>query len=200
MEETASSSSPDQNQPGDGEKRGGSPDPKVIFLAGAAILLAVVVGLILILGGGGDSGGEVETTDFFTGNAPAQAELEDLETKPAVPDTGGEPVDEVVVEDIVTGSGPEAEEGDTLTVQYVGALYDNGEEFDASWERGEPFEVTLGQGQVIAGWEEGLIGMQAGGRRGILIPAEAGYGAQGQPPSIPGNATLMFIVDLEEIN
>lgn len=198
MEETASSNSPAQDQPGD--KRGGSPDPKVIFLAGAAILLAVVVGLILILGGGGDSGGELETTDFFTANAPAQAELEDLETKPAVPETGGEPIDGVVVEDIVTGSGPEAEEGDTLTVQYVGALYDNGEEFDASWERGEPFEVTLGQGQVIEGWEEGLIGMQAGGRRGILIPAEAGYGAQGQPPSIPGNATLMFIVDLEEIN
>lgn len=197
MEETASPNSPAQEE-SEG-KRGGSPDPKVVFLAGAAILLAVVVGLILILGGGGDSGSDLETTDFFTANAPAQADLENLETKPAVPVTGGETVNAVTVEDIVTGSGPEAKEGDTLTVQYVGALYDNGKEFDASWERGEPFDVTLGQGQVIQGWEEGLIGMKAGGRRGILIPAEAGYGAQGQPPSIPGNATLMFIVDLEEI-
>jgi len=197
MEETASSDSPANED--STTKGGGSRDPKVAFLAGAAVVLAVVVGLVLILGGGSDSGPETGTTDFFTTNAPAQAELENLGEKPAVPDTGGEAVNEVLVEDIVPGSGPEAKTGDTLTVQYVGALYDDGKEFDASWERGEPFQVTLGQGQVIRGWEEGLVGMKAGGRRGILIPAEAGYGAQGSPPSIPGNATLMFIVDLEKI-
>lgn len=197
MEETASSNSPANEE--STAKGGGSRDPKVAFLAGAAVVLAVVVGLVLILGGGSESGPETGTTDFFTANAPAQAELENLDEKPAVPDTGGEAVNEIQVEDIVPGSGPEAKTGDTLTVQYVGALYDDGKEFDASWERGEPFQVTLGQGQVIRGWEEGLVGMKAGGRRGILIPAEAGYGAQGSPPSIPGNATLMFIVDLEKI-
>jgi FKBP-type peptidyl-prolyl cis-trans isomerase len=197
MEDSASSSSPETDRPADGG--GKSFDPKVAFLAGAAIILAIVVGLVLILGGDSDSGSETGSTDFFTANAPAQAELENLDEKPAVPDTGGEAVNEVLVEDIVPGSGPEAETGDTLTVQYVGALYDDGTEFDASWERGEPFQVTLGQGQVIEGWEQGLVGMKAGGRRGILIPASAGYGAQGQPPSIPGNATLMFIVDLEKI-
>jgi FKBP-type peptidyl-prolyl cis-trans isomerase len=199
MEESATPQSPAKEESSVAAD-GGSRDPKVVFLAGAAILLAVVVGLILILGGGnGDSSSEAGSTDFFTANAPAQADLENLDEKPAVPDTGGDAVDEVQVEDIVTGSGPEAAEGDTLSVQYVGALYEDGTEFDASWERGEPFEVTLGQGGVIPGWEEGLIGMQAGGRRGILIPPEAGYGAAGQPPAIPGNATLMFIVDLEEI-
>ena len=157
-------------------------DPKVIFLAGAAVILAVVIGAVLVFGGGS---GSVDNTD--------------LATKPTIEAGEGEPPTEVVTEDIVEGEGPGAREGDTLTVQYVGALFDSAEEFDASWDRGEPFEVTLGQGQVIQGWEEGLIGMKAGGRREIIIPSELGYGSTGSPPSIPPDAALIFIVDLEKI-
>jgi peptidylprolyl isomerase len=157
-------------------------DPKVAFLAGAAVLLAIVIGAVLIFGGG-----------------PAEVDNSDLATKPVIEAGEGDPPTEVVTEDIVEGEGPGAKEGDTLTVQYVGALFETAEEFDASWDRGEPFDVTLGQGQVIQGWEQGLIGMKAGGRREIIIPSELGYGSTGSPPTIPPDAALIFIVDLEKI-
>ena len=158
-------------------------DPKVVFLAGAAAILAVVVIAVLVFGGGSSG-----------------VDNSDLATKPVIEAGEGDPPTEVVTEDIVEGKGPGAKEGDTLTVQYVGALFDTGEEFDASWDRGEPFDVTLGQGQVIQGWEQGLIGMKAGGRREIIIPSELGYGSTGSPPTIPPDAALVFIVDLEKIS
>jgi peptidylprolyl isomerase len=84
-------------------------------------------------------------------------------------------------------------------MQYVGVAFSTGEEFDASWDRGEPFEFTLGNGDVIAGWDEGIVGMKEGGRRKLTIPAEQAYGAQGSPPTIGPNETLVFVVDLEKI-
>jgi FKBP-type peptidyl-prolyl cis-trans isomerase 2 len=76
-------------------------------------------------------------------------------------------------------------------VQYVGVSYSNGQEFDASWDRGEPFEFTLGVGQVIPGWDEGVEGMKEGGRRKLTIPADKAYGPQGSPPAIGPNETLV---------
>ena len=98
--------------------------------------------------------------------------------------------------EIITGTGAEAKTGDAVTVNYVGALYSNGKVFDASWKRNEPFPFTLGKGQVIPGWDKGIVGMKVGGRRELIIPAELAYGKAGRPPSIPPNSPLIFIVDL----
>jgi peptidylprolyl isomerase len=102
------------------------------------------------------------------------------------------------VEDIVKGKGRAAKQGDSLTVQYAGVTFSTGTEFDASWNRGEPFTFELG-GQVIPGWNQGLEGMRPGGRRKLTIPPQLAYGAQGQPPSIGPNETLVFVIDLVRI-
>jgi FKBP-type peptidyl-prolyl cis-trans isomerase len=98
--------------------------------------------------------------------------------------------------DIKVGSGPEAKQGSDVKVEYTGWLQMTGKKFDSSYDRkGAPFDVTpLGQAQVIPGWNEGLLGMKAGGTRRLIIPPSLGYGAQGQPPTIPPNATLIFDV------
>lgn len=105
--------------------------------------------------------------------------------------------------DIVTlkeSSGPGAKNGDKLTVNYTGTLT-NGVKFDSSLDPGrDPFTLTLGAGQVIKGWDEGLIGMKAGEKRKLTVPAELGYGASGFGSKIPPNSTLIFEVDLLKIN
>jgi len=124
----------------------------------------------------------------------------DLSQKPKIPKSTGPAPKELKVEDLIEGKGAAAKNGDKLSVQYVGVLYDNNKEFDSSWGRdGKPLEVTLGAGQVISGWEQGLLGMKVGGRRKLTIPPDQAYGAQGQPPTIPGNATLVFEIDLKKI-
>jgi FKBP-type peptidyl-prolyl cis-trans isomerase len=102
-------------------------------------------------------------------------------------------------EDLAVGTGPAAKVGDKVAVHYIGTLED-GTKFDSSVEGGVPLEFTLGQGRVIAGWEEGIQGMQVGGKRKLTIPPDLGYGAGGYPPVIPGNATLIFDVELVSIN
>lgn len=106
-------------------------------------------------------------------------------------------LERMVIDDIKVGTGPQVQEGDVVAVHYAGRLQD-GTEFDNSRTRGAAFEFEVGGGQVIAGWEEGLIGMQAGGERILVIPPEKGYGAAGIGP-IPGNATLVFAIELLEI-
>ncbi|MGZ5357079.1 MAG: FKBP-type peptidyl-prolyl cis-trans isomerase, partial [Solirubrobacterales bacterium] len=96
--------------------------------------------------------------------------------------------------------GAEAKSGDTVSVNYVGVLYENGEEFDASFDTGQPFEFQLGAGNVIPGWDQGVEGMKVGGRRQLIIPPELAYGAQGSPPDIPPNSTLVFVIDLLSVN
>ena len=124
----------------------------------------------------------------------------DLSKKPRIPKSSGPAPEQLKVEDLIEGDGAAAKNGDKLSVQYVGVLYDNNKEFDSSWSRGEePLEVTLGSGQVISGWEQGLLGMKVGGRRKLTIPPDQAYGAQGQPPTIPANATLVFEIDLKKI-
>jgi FKBP-type peptidyl-prolyl cis-trans isomerase len=124
----------------------------------------------------------------------------DLSKKPAVPKATGTAPKELQASDVVTGSGAAAKDGDKVTVQYVGQLFSNGKEFDTSWKKGRtPFEFTVGQGQVIQGWDQGIPGMKVGGRRVLVIPADLAYGAAGSPPTIPANAPLVFVVDLKKI-
>ena len=113
--------------------------------------------------------------------------------------TGDESPGALVVEDIVVGKGPEAKAGDDVSMQYVGVLYSDGTEFDASWERGQPFDFKLGAGEVIPGWDQGIVGMKVGGRREMIIPPDLAYGPAGQPPDIPPDATLVFVVDLLDV-
>ncbi|HZO71246.1 MAG TPA: FKBP-type peptidyl-prolyl cis-trans isomerase [Ktedonobacteraceae bacterium] len=102
--------------------------------------------------------------------------------------------------DIKQGTGPAAQTGSNVSVQYTGWLQSNGKKFDSSYDHGgQPFQVTIGQQQVIPGWEEGLVGMKAGGTRRLIIPAALGYGAQGQPPTIPANATLIFDITVVSV-
>jgi len=107
-------------------------------------------------------------------------------------------ISQLVVTDVRFGVGEEVEVGDTVTVNYVGTLQ-NGQEFDNSYKRGQPFSFKVGAGNVIAGWEEGLVGMKVGGQRVLVIPSDKGYGDRGFGP-IPGGATLVFSIELLEIN
>jgi peptidylprolyl isomerase len=102
----------------------------------------------------------------------------------------------LVTKELIVGTGPEAKAGDSVTVNYVGVLYKGGKVFDASWKRSETFPFVLGKGQVIPGWEQGIVGMKVGGRRELIIPSGLAYGAKGSPPTIPPNSALIFVVDL----
>lgn len=103
------------------------------------------------------------------------------------------------IEDIKLGGGDEVKAGDKVSVHYTGWLTD-GTKFDSSLDRGQPFSFTVGAGQVIAGWEQGLLGMKAGGKRKLVIPAALGYGASGVPGAIPPNAILIFEIELLKIS
>ncbi|XTZ17553.1 FKBP-type peptidyl-prolyl cis-trans isomerase [Micromonospora echinospora] len=116
--------------------------------------------------------------------------------KPEVGPIEGAPPADLVVEDITVGDGPEAERGQVVTVHYVGVAHSTGREFDASWNRGETFQFGLGAGQVIAGWDQGVVGMRVGGRRRLTIPPHLGYGNRGAGGVIKPGETLVFVVDL----
>ena len=122
----------------------------------------------------------------------------DLKTKPTIAKPAGDPPTKLYSRDIVKGKGKKAASGDSVSVQYVGVSYSNGEQFDASWDRGDPFQFQLGAQMVIAGWDQGVAGMRVGGRRMLVIPPDLGYGATGQG-SIAPNETLIFVIDLERI-
>ncbi len=107
-------------------------------------------------------------------------------------------VTELKKEDSSPGSGPACKAGDKVKVHYTGTLM-NGTKFDSSRDSGQPFEFTLGRGEVIKGWDEGVVGMKKGGKRKLTIPAAKAYGASGSPPKIPPNAPLVFDVELVEI-
>lgn len=161
----------------------------------AVKVLLTIVSLcaLLAFAGCGDDSSDEETTGA---TSTAAESSEDTSTKPKVTIPDGEPPQEMVERDLVEGTGAEAKKGDEVTVQYVGVGYDSEKEFDASWDRGEPFTFQLGSGQVIPGWEQGVEGMKAGGRRELTIPAELAYGATGSPPAIGPNETLVFVIDL----
>jgi FKBP-type peptidyl-prolyl cis-trans isomerase len=137
-------------------------------------------------------------TDPPEGTVTVSGPLGKKPTIKVTPDNPTPPAD-LVVKDLTVGKGPAAKKGDTVSVQYVGSLYHNNVVFDNSWDKGQPFSFPLGGGQVIPGWDKGVVGMKVGGRRELVIPPADGYGAQGSPPTIPANSTLVFVVDLEKI-
>lgn len=143
----------------------------------------------------------VDAAKQYAGTAPGPiGNAQDLGKEPKIPKPSGAAPKQLVAKDLVVGSGPAAASGDALTVRYVGASFSDGKVFDKSWGKpGNAFPFTLGQGAVITGWDKGIVGMKAGGRRELVIPASDGYGAQGSPPSIKPNATLVFVVDLKKI-
>jgi peptidylprolyl isomerase len=124
----------------------------------------------------------------------------DINKEPTVPKGTGSAPTSLKAETLIAGNGPAIKNGQQATVNYVGALYKNGKVFDASWGKGkQPFQFTLGGGQVIPGWDQGVLGMKVGERRRLTIPADLAYGAQGSPPKIGPNEPLVFDIDLKKI-
>jgi peptidylprolyl isomerase len=117
--------------------------------------------------------------------------------KPQVDVPVGEPPSyQLELEDITVGEGDEAVSGRNVEVHYVGVSWATGQQFDASWDRGDTFKFGLGKGQVIAGWDQGVAGMRVGGRRRITIPPDLAYGKRGAGGAIGPDETLVFVVDL----
>jgi peptidylprolyl isomerase len=147
----------------------------------------------LIKAQGSSSTGTSSTSTSATATTPTSGALS---KEPAVPPSSGAAPSVLVSKDLIVGTGAEAKAGDSVTVNYVGVLFKGGKVFDASWSRHEPFTFTLGKRQVIPGWDQGVAGMKVGGRRELIIPAPLAYGTRGSPPTIPANATLVFVIDL----
>jgi len=174
-----------------------------LLLAAAALSLAAC--------GGTDAGSPqvAETTTAAASDCLAEAPTTeapagvstDLAEKPEAPCYSAAAPTELVISDVVVGTGAEAVAGTDTAVKYVGAFYNEAEEFDSSWSRGddETFPVTVGAGQVIPGFDQGIEGMKVGGRRMVTIPSDLGYGDAGQS-SIPGGATLIFLIDLVSVS
>jgi peptidylprolyl isomerase len=124
----------------------------------------------------------------------------DINTQPKVPKGTGAAPTALKAETLVAGSGAAIKSGQQATVNYVGVLFKTGKEFDSSWGKGkQPFQFALGSGQVIPGWDQGVLGMKVGERRRLTIPAALAYGAQGSPPKIGPNEPLIFDIDLKKI-
>ena len=123
-----------------------------------------------------------------------------MSSKPSVSIPSTNPPADLVIEDLTVGTGKEATQGTNVEVHYVGVAWSTGKQFDASWDRNEAFEFRLGAGQVIAGWDQGVAGMKVGGRRSLTIPAHLGFGNQGAGGVIKGGETLVFVVDLLNVN
>jgi peptidylprolyl isomerase len=136
------------------------------------------------------------TSSTSTSTVPLPAALK---TKPKVTIPSGPPPTKLVIKDLIKGTGPAATASSTVTVQYVGVLYKNGKQFDASWNDGSGQPVSFPLSGVIKGWTEGIPGMRVGGRRELIIPASLGYGSQAQS-KIPANSTLVFVIDLHAIS
>lgn len=162
-------------------------------------LILIIGALALLLAGCGSDDSSTTSSSSGEDTSAKEAEAPEKKTKPQVKKPSGAPPKQLVTKDLEEGTGAEAKAGDAVTVQYVGVNYKTGKEFDASWDRGEPFTFSLGAGEVIPGWDQGVEGMKVGGRRELIIPPELGYGPAGAPPAIPPNETLVFVVDLEAV-
>ena len=122
-----------------------------------------------------------------------------LPEKPEIDFPDSPPPGELEITDVNEGEGAEAKAGSTVRVHYVGVAHSTGEEFDASYNRGEPLQFRLGIGQVISGWDQGVTGMKVGGRRKLVIPPHLGYGDRGAGGVIKPGETLIFVVDLVDV-
>lgn len=177
--------------------------PRALMIIGACLVLFVA-------GCGDDSSTTAETSATTTeeqsppateekSSAEKATEEAEKKTKPQISVPKGAPPAKLVMNDLEVGTGPTAKAGDEVSVHYVGVDYKSGQQFDASWDRGEPFAFELGSNVVIPGWEKGVAGMKVGGRRELVIPPELAYGSQGGGGIAP-NSTLIFVVDLLAIN
>ncbi len=188
-----------------------SPRPQATSrLRSRALAALALLGAGLLIAGCGSSG---ETGTITIGNEskadnsligavnpeiPKTPTAGPLATKPTIAPGTPPPPSKTVTKDLVVGTGPEAKKGATVYVNYVGADFKTGKEFDSSWKRNEPFLFVVGTGEVIKGWDEGVVGMKVGGRRELIIPGSEAYGSKGQP-EIPPNEALIFIVDLLKV-
>ena len=146
-----------------------------------------IVGLVIVL--------IYLLSSMFQGGAKPVEVLDNLTPTVAVSDTKGGSVEKLLMDDLTVGTGAEAVSGKKVTVNYVGTL-ENGKKFDSSYDRNEAFSFNLGAGEVIKGWDMGLLGMKVGGKRKLTIPASLGYGERGAGADIPPNSTLIFEVEL----
>ena len=122
-----------------------------------------------------------------------------MRSKPTITIPAGDPPALLLIEDEELGDGAEATKGSTVVVHYSGVAWSTGQQFDASWDRNDPFDFPLGAGRVIQGWDQGVEGMKVGGRRKLTIPAHLGYGSRGAGGAIKPGETLVFVVDLLEV-
>jgi len=163
--------------------------------------LGMIIGLLLILSNQPKNSPVEEFTNIDL-NQPQNNPMTDQNNNPNVLSETSSPamadVTELKVEDLVVGTGPEVKSGDTISIHYLGTLVD-GTKFDSSYDRGQPFETQIGVGRVIPGWDQGIIGLQVGGKRRLTIPYQLAYGEEGVPGAIPPKATLIFEVELIEI-
>jgi peptidylprolyl isomerase len=120
--------------------------------------------------------------------------------RPEIDFPEGQPPAYLDITDITVGDGVEATAGATVSVHYVGVSFSTGEEFDASWNHGQPLDFPLGAGRVIKGWDMGVVGMKVGGRRKLVIPPHLAYGNRGAGEAISPGETLIFVVDLLSVN
>jgi len=152
-------------------------------------------GVVQAPGEGATAAAPPATSTTTTATTPLPAALN---TKPTVVPPKGSPPKQLVIKDLIKGTGPSATPSSTVTVNYVGVLYKNGKEFDSSWKRGQT--ATFSLSGVIKGWTEGIPGMKVGGRRELIIPANLAYGKTGSPPSIGPNEPLVFVIDLHSVS
>lgn len=125
--------------------------------------------------------------------------LDPTRTKPEIDFPEGAAPADLVIEELIEGEGEPAKAGDTVSAHYVGVAHSTGEEFDSSWNRGNPLDFRLGVGMVIQGWDQGIEGMKVGGRRRLTIPAHLAYGDRGAGAAIAPGETLIFVVDLADV-
>ena len=149
-----------------------------------------IVGLVIVL---------IYLLSSMFQSSPKPVEvLDNLTPTVAVSDTKGGSVEKLLMDDLTVGTGAEAVSGKKVTVNYVGTL-ENGKKFDSSYDRNEAFSFNLGAGEVIKGWDMGVLGMKVGGKRKLTIPASLGYGERGAGADIPPNSTLIFEVELLKV-
>ncbi len=155
---------------------------KVIILGAITTVVVIVLAIIALFAFGG---GGKKSMDDTKSNSSSQASSSAASTGAV----------DLKIEDIKVGNGTEVKSGDTVSINYIGTLTD-GTKFDSSYDRKVPFETKIGVGQVIKGWDKGVVGMKVGGKRKLTIPPSLGYGAQGAGSKVPPNATLIFEVEL----